>query len=217
MSATPDLLYSDVEDQLRSTLRSVLKGRSDAAAMLQRIESDQPYDLDLWRALATEVGAAALPIPEAFGGAGASWRETAVVAEEMGRAVAPVPYLGSAVLATRLLMGCDQNELLEQLASGTVTATAATPLATRPGTPFEARVVASGGSVSGTVTSVADALVADRFVVPAREGDGAAVFIVDAADASVEPAVSMDLTRPLSTVSFDGAAASRVATGQQAR
>ncbi|MPZ72860.1 MAG: acyl-CoA dehydrogenase, partial [Nitriliruptorales bacterium] len=60
-------------------------------------------------------------------------------------------------------------------------------------------------------------LVADRFVVPAREGDGAAVFIVDAADASVEPVVSMDLTRPLSTVSFDGAAASRVATGQQAR
>ena len=65
------------------------------------------------------MGLAGLLIPESLGGAGASAREAAVVLEELGRAVAPVPFLGSAVVATTALCShCGDTELLPLLASG---------------------------------------------------------------------------------------------------
>jgi len=71
----------------------VLTDRAPWSAILQRTESDEPYDTRLWQTLSRDVGVAGLPVPEKFGGAGASWREAAVAAEELGRAVAPVPNL----------------------------------------------------------------------------------------------------------------------------
>jgi alkylation response protein AidB-like acyl-CoA dehydrogenase len=180
------------------------------------VESDEPYDAGLWRTLATEVGVAALPIPEDRGGAGASWRETAVVAEELGRAVAPVPFLGSAVLATRALLGCDAPDVLSQAAAGDLTVVLAVPLSAAPGEGLRSIGKADGSAVTATVTSVADALAADRFLVPATDNGEAALYLVDADAATVTTAVSMDLTRPVSTVAFHGAAGVRVATGSGA-
>ncbi|MDN5751439.1 MAG: acyl-CoA dehydrogenase family protein, partial [Pseudonocardia sp.] len=97
---TGDLLYTEIEDDLRATVRSLLYKRSPWDAVLARTESTDTTDRDLWSTLAGEVGCAALAVPEDLGGAGASWREAAVVAEELGRAVAPVPFLGSAGVAT---------------------------------------------------------------------------------------------------------------------
>src|SRR5439155_12529208 len=108
--------------------------------VLGRIETDQPYDPALWKALATQIGVAGLAIAERHGGAGASWRETAVVAEELGRSLAPTPFLGSTVLATAALQACGEAELLESLAAQTRTATLAVPLTTTPGTAFPATV-----------------------------------------------------------------------------
>ena len=85
--------------------------------MLARTETDEPNDAALWHSLAAELGCAGLLIPESHGGAGATYREAAVVAEETGRAVAPVPYLGSAVVATAALLGSG-DELLPGLAEG---------------------------------------------------------------------------------------------------
>ena len=86
--------------------------------MLARTETSEPYDSALWRTLAAEVGCGGLLIPESHGGAGASYREAAVVAEETGRAVAPVPYLGSAVVATAAALAVGDVELLSGLAAG---------------------------------------------------------------------------------------------------
>jgi alkylation response protein AidB-like acyl-CoA dehydrogenase len=99
-----DLLYSDIEEELRASVRAVLTDRSPAAAVLARVETEETYDPTLWRTLAIELGVAGLAIPEAYGGAGAGLREAAVVCEELGRAVAPVPFLGSAVVATTALL-----------------------------------------------------------------------------------------------------------------
>ncbi|MDQ3152821.1 MAG: acyl-CoA dehydrogenase family protein, partial [Actinomycetota bacterium] len=95
-----NLLYGEVEDDLRAGVRKLLASRCDPAAVLARAETDEPYDLGVWRTLGTELGVVGLLVPEDLGGAGAGPRETAVVLEELGRAVAPVPFLGSAVLAT---------------------------------------------------------------------------------------------------------------------
>ncbi len=238
-AGSPDLLYSDIEDDLRGTVRALLADRCPPEAVLARVESPQPYDPELWRLLAAELGLAGLLVPEALGGQGAGAREVAVVLEELGAAVAPVPFLGSAVLATSALLACDEAAggaagvaggaagvaggaagvaggaaggtvaaLLRRLAAGEVRATLAVPLAAAPGGGFPATVRADAeGRLTGRVTSVADTPGADVLVVPAVGPDGPGLYEVAAADASVAPFTSLDLTRPLADVSFDGAAA----------
>ena len=72
--------------------------------MLARTEQRETYDAKLWRTVAAEIGVAGLLIPEPLGGAGASYRELAAAAEQFGAAVAPIPYLGSAAVATAALL-----------------------------------------------------------------------------------------------------------------
>ncbi|SEG73089.1 Acyl-CoA dehydrogenase [Actinacidiphila yanglinensis] len=212
MSA-PNLLYSDVEDDLRAAVRDLLADRCPPDAVLARVEGEQPYDPRLWRTLAAELGLAGLLVPEKLGGQGASAREAAVVLEELGGAVAPSPFLGSAVLATTALLGCDladggAADLLRRLATGEQAAALAVPLSATPGSGFPAGVRADGeGRLTGRVTSVADVVGADVLVVPAVGPQGAGLYEVAVTGATVERFSSLDLTRPLADVSFDGCAA----------
>ena len=181
------LLYSDVEEELRFSVRQLLAARAPHAAILRRMETDQPYDTALWRSLAADVGCAGFAVPEKFGGAGASWREVATVAEEFGRAVAPVPYLGAA-MATAALLAAGDEDLLPAVAAGQTTAVLVLPFATPPGAPPPV-----------TFTGVADALAADILLVPAQD----ALWAVEARDAGLTPVGSLDLTRPLADVALD--------------
>ncbi len=136
----PSLLHSADEQELRGSVRRLLADRSPWQTVLRRVESDEPYDLQTWRTLAAETGVAGLAVPDELGGHGASWRETAVVAEELGRSVALVPFLGSAVLATAALLAAGDTELLPALAAGERTAALAVPLSTWPGAAFPTAV-----------------------------------------------------------------------------
>jgi alkylation response protein AidB-like acyl-CoA dehydrogenase len=205
------LLYSDVEEELRGSVRQLLADRAPWTAVLERTESDEPYDMRLWRALAADIGCAALPVPEKFGGAGASWREVAVVAEEVGRAVAPVPFLG-ATMATAALLAVEEENLLVEASAGARTVVAALALSTPPDA-AAATVRADGDALSGTITSVADALVADVLLVFA--GDG--LYAVDAGALTRTPVLSLDLTRRLCDLSLDAVPARRLASGEAAR
>jgi len=200
------LLYSDVEEELRSSVRQLLASRAPAATVLARVESAEPYDRNLWRTLAVDVGCAGFAVPEKFGGAGASWREVATVAEEFGRAVAPVPYLGAAMATAALLAGGDED-LLPAVAAGETTAVLVLPFATPLRAPVPAAVQAADGALTGAVTGVADVLTADVLLVPTAEG----LWAVDAADARLTPLTSLDLTRPLADVVLDASPARRVA------
>ena len=116
---TGDLLYGEEAEDLRASVRALLDKQAPWDAVLARFDSGVPVDTDLWARLAGEVGVAGLAVDEERGGAGASWREVAVVAEELGRAVAPVPFLGSAVIATAALLDVtptrESDELLAAL------------------------------------------------------------------------------------------------------
>jgi alkylation response protein AidB-like acyl-CoA dehydrogenase len=211
-----NLLYTDIEDQLRASVGDLLADRCSSAQVLARIETDKPYDLDLWRTLAADVGAAGLLVPEERGGHGSTAREVAVVLEELGRHLAPVPFLGSAVLATTALLGADPEAAapwLAALASGESTGALAIPLPAGPGSPFPTTVRAEDGTLHGRVTSVADALVADLLVVPAV---GPSLHVVRTADATVSPVVSLDLTRPIVDVTLNGAPSVQVAGPREA-
>jgi alkylation response protein AidB-like acyl-CoA dehydrogenase len=211
MSAPLNLLYTDVEEQLRASVRDLLTDRAQPTAILARCETDKPYDLDLWRTLTGELGAGGLHVPEELGGQGASTREVAVVMEELGRSVAPVPFLGSAVLATTALLGCAATDavraLLDELGDGRSVGALAVSLGTAPGSAFPSTVEYDGDALRGGVRSVGDALAADVLVVPATGPDGPRLHAVrvDQAGVTVTPVVSLDLTRRLADLTLDGA------------
>ncbi|MEU2285781.1 acyl-CoA dehydrogenase family protein [Streptomyces sp. NPDC013178] len=201
MSTQPDLLYSEEEEALRAAVRDLLADHCDAAGVIARTESDAPHDLEAWKALTDGMGLAGLLVPEARGGQGATHREAAVVLEELGRAVAPVPYLTSAVVATEALLVCDADDLLAELASGRTIGALAVALNVPAGGAY-AVVRHEDGALHGELTGVADAVVADVLLVPADDGG---LYAVRAEDVTVTPQVSLDLTRPVAKVVLDGA------------
>jgi alkylation response protein AidB-like acyl-CoA dehydrogenase len=208
-----NLLYTDIEDQLRASVRDLLTDRAQPATILARCETDKPYDLDLWRTLTGELGVGSLHVPEELGGQGASTREIAVVMEELGRFVAPVPFLGSAVLATTALLGVEPSdavrELLDALGAGRSVGALAVSLGAAPGSGFPSTVAYEGDVLRGQVRSVGDALAADALIVPATGPDGPRLHAVPVGQAgvTVTPVVSLDLTRPIADITFDGASA----------
>ncbi|MEU6198703.1 acyl-CoA dehydrogenase family protein [Streptomyces sp. NPDC047061] len=205
-SAQPDLLYSEEEEALRAAVRDLLADHCDAPGVIARTESDVPHDAAAWKALTEGMGLAGLLVPEKLGGQGASHREVAVVLEELGRAVAPVPYLTSAVVATEALLACGDEELLGKLASGRTVGALAVGLHVAPGVGFRT-VRVEDGRLYGELTGIADAVAADVLLVP---GDDGGLYAVGAGAATVTPQVAFDLTRPLATVTLDGAAGRRV-------
>jgi alkylation response protein AidB-like acyl-CoA dehydrogenase len=226
-----ELLYSEPEEELRSAVADLLADRAPWAAVLARTESAkpdaaEPYDAELWKALGTGIGAAGLLIPESLGGAGASLREAAVVAEELGKAVAPVPFLGN-LTATALLLAAREcgngttakaEELLRRIAAGEVTAAVAIPFTRSPDTTYKGRVSVTPwppreapheSRLTGKITSVADALPADVLLVPA---DGS-IYVVQAADAQRTPVTSLDMTRKLCDIELDDTPGELLTTG----
>lgn len=202
-----DLLYGEVEEDLRATVRRVLRDRCDSAAVLARCESGEPYDLGLWRTLAGELGVAVLAVPEESGGAGASARELAVVAEELGRSVAPVPFLGTALATAALAeLGPEQAGLIGELGDAAKVATLAVGLATAPGAALSAAVRADGDGLTGSVRAVVDLEVADLVLVPARTSHGTALYLVDTSAAGVtrKAVTPLDLTRRIGTLELSG-------------
>ncbi|WP_432193492.1 acyl-CoA dehydrogenase family protein [Streptomyces sp. bgisy027] len=197
-----DLLYSEEEEALRAAVRDLLTDHCDAPGVIARTESCTPHDLAAWKALADGMGLAGLLVPEDRGGQGATHREAAVVLEELGRAVAPVPYLTSAVVATEALLACDaEGGLLAELASGRRIGALAVALNVVPGGAYKV-VRHEDGALHGELTGIADAAVADVLLVPADDGG---LYAVDADAVTVTPQASLDLTRPVATVTLDGA------------
>ncbi|MFI7166995.1 acyl-CoA dehydrogenase family protein [Rhodococcus erythropolis] len=205
--AIPSLLYSELEGEVRDGVKNVLDKRSSWPATLERTEAKNTVDVDLWRSLAVDVGLAGLAVPESAGGGGASWREAAVVLEELGRQCAAVPFLGHAVTATALLARVGDRDLLERAASGDVTVAVAVPANSLAWHMPKLNTTIEGGKVSGSVRSVSDAVVAQIVLVPV----GGDLYAVDASAVSITPVLSLDMTRQLVDIEFVSAPATLVA------
>jgi alkylation response protein AidB-like acyl-CoA dehydrogenase len=210
--STGDLLYSDTEEALRDSVRSLFADRCPPEAVA-RAYDPAPQDFSgVWRTLAAELGVAGLLVPGSLGGAGAGAREAAVVMEEIGRAVAPVPFLSSAVLATIALLRAGDTETVSALAQGELTAALVVPLSTAPGDPV-AGVSGGADGLSGSVTSVAGAAEADVLVVPVAGPEGLELHTVLRGEARISPVLALDMTRPLAGVTFSSAPSTRVGPG----
>ncbi|MDG4826190.1 acyl-CoA/acyl-ACP dehydrogenase [Asanoa sp. WMMD1127] len=205
MSDMLDLLESPDERDLRASVREMLAAEAPWQSVLSFVTSSspEPFDPKLWRTLATGMGLAGLLVPEAQGGAGAQWRAAAVVVEELGRAVAPVPFLSSAVVATTALGSSEAPDLLGRLASGELTAALAVPYGLWSAPPL---LSVPDGAVTGTVRGVADGLGAGLLLVPGEDG----LYAVDGAAVRRTHVVSLDETRPLCDLEFSATPARRV-------
>lgn len=211
-----DLLYSDTEEALRENVRQLFAERCPPETVTKSYDFPPQDFSPVWHTLAAELGVAGLLVPESLGGAGAGAREAAVVMEEIGRAVAPVPFLSSAVVATVALLTAGDTETVSALACGEVTAALVVPLTTAPWDAVTGLPGADG--LSGVVNTVAGAAEADVLVVPVAGVDGVELHTVsrDATGVDVSPVLALDMTRPLADVRFSGAASRRVGAGADA-
>ena len=121
---------TDDQVELAAIVRNLLDRRAGSAAVREAAASEAGHDEALWRTLCDEIGVAALDVPEAYDGAGASLAESLVVLEELGRSLAPSPLLAS-VIAVETLLACDDEEararLLPRIAAGEIATVAFGP------------------------------------------------------------------------------------------
>ena len=204
-----NLLDTEVEASLRSSVRDLLDARCDARDVAAAYDGDRSLTDTLWKAIAIELGLAELLVPEDRGGAGASAREAAVVLEELGRFVAPVPFLTSSVIATTVALDSDST-LATALGAGERTAAVLVPFSASADSDLPPITRDAAGRLSGRVTSVAGALDADVLLAPVVTADGVEVHEVPAAAATVTPVVSLDMTRPLADVILAAAPATQL-------
>ncbi|MEV4254936.1 acyl-CoA dehydrogenase family protein [Spirillospora sp. NPDC049652] len=197
------LIPTEEQRELAATVRSFLADRVPMARVREVAGSDEPYDRTAWARLSSELGLAGLAVPEEHGGSGAGFGEVAAVLEELGAALAPVPYF-SAVVAASLLVALDAKDLLPDVASGETVAVLAAPEEALPA----GRLLDRGEWVlEGMVERVPDATAAGLLLVVASTGtDRRGVFAVapDAPGLAVTPLTSFDLTRPQARVELGG-------------
>ncbi len=167
--------FSDEQRLLRDQARRFLDeiGSPDAARKI--LEGDSPFDRALWDGMA-ELGWMGTAIPEEFGGIGLSHEDLCVIAEELGRSLAPTPFSSSVYLATETLLLAGSQEqkqrYLPDLAAGTmIGCVAVSEGVKRPG-PASVAARFANGRLDGEKQPVADGDVADFAIVLARTGSG---------------------------------------------
>ena len=186
-----DFTLSEEQRELAGLVRRIATDRL-TQDRLKQVEADGVhFDRELWRALA-DAGVLAAALPETVGGGGLDFLELCSVLIELGRAVAPVPYLTSTVCAAALAyFGTDSQRATwaEPAASGSLVLTAALSedLNDDPELPTtRAQRLDSGGwQLTGAKAVVPFATVADAFLLPATTADGDKLFVVLPSDSGV--------------------------------
>ena len=215
--------FSSEQDEFRSNLRRFLTDRSPSKEVRRLMETDAGWERDGWRALNAELGLTAVRIPEAYGGHGFGFGEQCLVLEEMGRALLCAPYFATTVLAAGAILNAgteaQKQALLPGIASGDTVATLASAEDSGRWDGASTALVAtpSGGAyrLDGHKSFVIDGHTSDLIVVLARapgsSGEaGLSFFTVqgDAAGLIRRPMKTMDPTRKLARLVFDGVEAS---------
>ncbi|HTO52924.1 MAG TPA: acyl-CoA dehydrogenase family protein [Myxococcota bacterium] len=204
--------FSEDQKLLQKTARDFLTEHAPLSVNREVLESAKDWNPELWKQTA-EMGWQGAAIPESYGGAGFGYLELALIATEIGRSLAPVPFAPSVYLATEalLLAGSDaqKQKWLTALASGRAVGTLA--LAEGPGfpSPGSLKTSLSGGKVSGKKIGVPAGNVATLAVVVAKSGSGVSLALVDLSGPGVTrtPTESIDPTQSVAEISFQGAPA----------
>ena len=206
--------FSPDQKALRDQARKFLAEHASSVRVRRILDTDEPYDRALWRGVA-EMGWTGTAIPEAHGGAGFGYLELCVIAEELGRSVAPIPFSSTVYLATEalLLAGSEaqKRKWLPRIARGHAVGCLALAEGSGRQAPSAFTTRAAAGWISGTKAPVADGDVADLAIVAARAHGATdlSLFLVDLdAPGVVRTSLpTVDPTRSHARLVFDGAVA----------
>ncbi|HTB38175.1 MAG TPA: acyl-CoA dehydrogenase family protein [Reyranella sp.] len=165
--------FSDDQKLLKEQVRKFLADKCPTKVVRRVLDGNETHAEEVWKGL-VDLGVPGVGIPEEFGGLGLSPLELCVVAEEIGRAAAPVPFDTSVVLATEALKlaGSDtqKKKWLPLLASGEAIGTLAIAESPQPPRPRNIRTTFGGGRLNGKKVPVADGEAATFAVVLANTG-----------------------------------------------
>jgi alkylation response protein AidB-like acyl-CoA dehydrogenase len=208
-----DFDLSDEQRLLQETVASFLENECPMARLRELYDDEVGYDPVLWKGLA-ELGVAGIHLPEEFGGSELEVLDLAVVAETIGAHAAPVPLISHALgsLAIALAGSAEQKgRWLPGLASGDLLATIAFAEEGGAWQPDQWKL-AAGATLSGVKDTVDFAEQADLFVV-GLAGGGLAVVERNAPGVEIQRVEGADRTRRIGRVSFEGAAAEALESG----
>ncbi|MCC8432767.1 acyl-CoA dehydrogenase family protein [Reyranella aquatilis] len=208
--------FSDDQKLLKEQVRKFLADKCPTKVVRRVLDGTETHAEDVWKGL-VDLGVPALGIPETYGGMGLSPLEVCVVAEEIGRAAAPVPFDSSVVLATEALKlaGSDaqKKKWLPELASGKAIGTVAIAEGAQPPKPRNTRTTFGGGRLNGKKLPVTDGEAATFAIVLANTGGSGeravSLVIVDLTQKAVakKRIETIDPARKHAELAFDDAAA----------
>ena len=211
-----NLEFSDDQKFVQKTARDYLTEHAPLSACRAVLEGGKPYDPTLWKGVA-EMGWLGTAVPETYGGAGLGHLELVLIAQEIGRTLAPIPFSSSVYLATEALLQAgseaQKQKYLAKLAAGEWIGTFALAEGLGDFDPASvARTSFDGGRVSGVKLPVADGAAAHFAVVVAKEGSGCSLVLVDLEGEGVSRTAlaSFDPSRPLARLEFSGARGERL-------
>jgi alkylation response protein AidB-like acyl-CoA dehydrogenase len=209
-----DFDLSKAQKLLQQSARDFFARECKPERVRALMATETAFDAALWQAMADQ-GFTGLTVPEEYGGLGLSLVDLIAVAEEMGRACLPGPFL-STLWAAALIRHAgnegQRKQYLEPISAGEMKATVALLEESADWNPdaVELRAEKNGKeySLRGAKHFVTDAAVADVIICVARAGDDLVLLPVekDAAGLKITPTPAIDATRKLYTVEFDNIA-----------
>jgi alkylation response protein AidB-like acyl-CoA dehydrogenase len=209
------LEFTSEQDELRDGVRAMLARECPISLVREVVEKGTTPDA-LWTQM-VDLGWPALTVPERAGGLGMGAVELAVVVEELGRVLAPGPFLSTVTQFAPVVAEAgspeQQERFLGGIAAGELTGTLA--LVEESGSVDAGHVTTTaspdddGFVLAGAKETVVEASTADEIAVVARTpgtrgDDGVGAFVVSRADARIDPVDALDPTRPLARVALDG-------------
>jgi alkylation response protein AidB-like acyl-CoA dehydrogenase len=200
--------FSDDLKELREQARKFLRERCSGAVVRRVLEGPEAYDKGLWSEIAA-MGWTGAAIPEAYGGVGLGHLGLCVLAEELGSALAPVPFSSSVYLATEAILAggseAQKRAWLPKLASGAAIGTLALAEGAGKADPRRLRTAFRNGVLSGEKLPVPDGDVADLAIVVAQGERGPVLALVDlkATGISRGAVETIDPTRSHARIAFN--------------
>lgn len=212
------MFFELTDEQLafQDSVRRLMERECPPARLLQILDTDSGFEPNLWQGLA-EMGIGGITVPEEHGGIGLELLDAALMAEVLGHAGCPGPFLAHSLAAMAIACGgskAQKAQWLPRLASGEVIGTVALGEGGQAWQPEEWTL--PGGSIlDGSKTNILFGDVAGLIVVGTAGGE---LAIVDAGHADIqrEPIDGVDRTRRLWTLGFHGVAADVLPDGRAA-
>jgi len=209
--------FSDDQKMLKDQVNKFLTDKCPIEVPRRVLDGDEPYAKEVWDGL-VEMGLTGTAIPEQYGGLGLGALELCVIAQELGRAAAPVPFSSSVYLASEALKlaGTEEQkqEWLPRLAAGEIIGTLAMSEGPRTPSPRTIETKFADGKLNGAKIPVPDGDIADVAVVVANtggQGDQAlSLVLVDlkADGITRTPVTTIDPTRSHVEITFNNTPAS---------